>query len=507
MSALALQRSLVRCAQAAVALMISSTVWLLSPLSAIGAEAGSVVAPPSDQQPLLRPGINAATPPRFELTLTQAVDKAIKMYPSLKRVNWDIHSARHEITLAKTEYLPRMDTLYQEMRATQNVIPGTILPQFLNVIPIQSGQPHNSSTFSSIFNANAGFNFSWELIDFGLRAANVKVARQTLNKTVAQEHLTELDVASRAADGYLKFIMAQQEILAYKAILERMQAWSLVVHTLCDKGLRPGVDAARADAEVSLSKIALINAERESELAQQDLAEAMGVAGTLVEAVSAPLLVRPKTTFTANLQALDRHPLALTRLADVDIAKARLHRLDRTWYPHLWYESAIWGRGSGNRQVIQPVADGIVPKTGNWAVGLTLQFPLIEYFKVKANKSVERSTIEAKRANYDLAMQELIKDDEKAKILLRRAQEVADETPVLINAAKENEMMARERYKVGLTNVVEVAEAERILAKAQVEDAVAQLKVWQALLATAYAHGDLKPFLALVAAAESTTNY
>ena len=51
---------------------------------------------------------------------------------------------------------------------------------------------------------------------------------------------------------------------------------------------------------------------------------------------------------------------------------------------------------------------------------------------------------------------------------------------------------------------MEVAEAERILAKAQAENVEAQIKVWQSVLAIAYAHGDIQPFLKLVAAAETS---
>jgi len=41
----------------------------------------------------------------------------------------------------------------------------------------------------------------------------------------------------------------------------------------------------------------------------------------------------------------------------------------------------------------------------------------------------------------------------------------------------------------------EVAEAQRLLAQAEIDDAVARLGVWRALLAAAQARGDLAPFL------------
>jgi outer membrane protein len=45
---------------------------------------------------------------------------------------------------------------------------------------------------------------------------------------------------------------------------------------------------------------------------------------------------------------------------------------------------------------------------------------------------------------------------------------------------------------------VEVADAEGLLAQAEMDDAVARLNVWKGLLAVAYAQGDLQPFLNLL---------
>jgi hypothetical protein len=67
------------------------------------------------------------------------VETANKKYPSIARANQETHKLKGEVSVARTQYLPRMDMLFQELRASQNVTAGTILPQYLNVIPIQSG--------------------------------------------------------------------------------------------------------------------------------------------------------------------------------------------------------------------------------------------------------------------------------------------------------------------------------------------------------------------------------
>jgi hypothetical protein len=47
-----------------------------------------------------------------------------------------------------------------------------------------------------------------------------------------------------------------------------------------------------------------------------------------------------------------------------------------------------------------------------------------------------------------------------------------------------------------LGNIDEVAEAQRLLTQAQIDDALARLGVWRALLAVATAAGDIQPFVA-----------
>ena len=51
------------------------------------------------------------------------------------------------------------------------------------------------------------------------------------------------------------------------------------------------------------------------------------------------------------------------------------------------------------------------------------------------------------------------------------------------------------RYEAGLAQLTEVADAQRLLAQAEVDEAVSRLAVWQALLAAASARGTLEPFL------------
>ena len=54
---------------------------------------------------------------------------------------------------------------------------------------------------------------------------------------------------------------------------------------------------------------------------------------------------------------------------------------------------------------------------------------------------------------------------------------------------------ATARYKAGLVPIDDVAQAQRLLVQAQMDDSIARLNVWRAFLRVSYIRGDLLPFL------------
>ena len=85
-----------------------------------------------------------------------------------------------------------------------------------------------------------------------------------------------------------------------------------------------------------------------------------------------------------------------------------------------------------------------------------------------------------------------------AAALLEAARAVAANTPVQLAAAEQTETQARARYNAGLATLIEVADAQSLLAQAEMQDQLARIDVWRALLAAAVAQGDLTRFLNLV---------
>ncbi len=150
-----------------------------------------------------------ANPPQ-PLKLDAAVELALSNYPAIKTVQAQADAAKANIDLARTAYLPRLDLLYQENRATRNNVFGAVLPQ--SIIPGISGPVLGTESWESTFGSAGGTLFSWEPFDFGVRKAQVNVARAITNQANANIGVMELDVAANAADAFMALAANEQAV-------------------------------------------------------------------------------------------------------------------------------------------------------------------------------------------------------------------------------------------------------------------------------------------------------
>jgi outer membrane protein len=431
--------------------------------------------------------------PSLTLNFEQAVELALKNYPAIRAAQAQRQAAEAGVELARTNYLPRADMLWQQNRATRNNVFGMLLPQ--SVIPPISGPQLDSTSMSSAWGSAGGLLVSWEPFDFGLRKSNVELARAMSRQANASEAVTRLDVSAAAADAFLTLLAAEQTVEAAQANVERAETIARAVHALVQNQLRPGVDASRADAEVAAAKNQLIQAEQSAELARADLAEAVGQAGAHVTIDPGPLLELPPTPPLPEVN-LTLHPLAIAQTAAVDTARSREKLLEHSYYPRFNWQTAVFGRGTGaGLDGTFDNSNGRLPNTFNWATGLTVSFPVFDIFGLRARRKAETNNIVAEQARYDQVVNTLKTQEARARALVDSARRIAENTQIQVKAAQDTLTSARARYEYGLANITEMADAQRLLAQAEIEDSVSKLAVWRAMLAAAKLQGDLKPFL------------
>jgi outer membrane protein len=432
------------------------------------------------------------------LTIGRAVEQALAKYPAVRASAEQVSAAEAGVVLARTAYLPRADFLGQINRATRNNVFGLLLPQ--SVIPSMSGPVLGTDNFTNVWGSAAGALLSWEPFDFGLRKANVDLAASRQQRSQAGLAVTEFQISTAAADSFLTLVAAGQAAAAARAGVERVRTIDEVTGALARSGLRPGADAARARAELALARTRLIQAEEAVEVARASLANLLAASPADIQADAGPLLSLPNDPTAAwGGAALAAHPLAGEQNAVVAEAKAQERTIGRTWYPRFLLQGSAYGRGTGARTdgTTGGPFSGFGPNVQNWAVGLTVSFPAFDFAAIRARRAAQGHEERAAEAQYQRVLQDLRGQSNRARAQLDGALRVAQNTPVELEAAREAEQQATARYQAGLGNIVEVAEAQRLLTEAEIGDSLARLDVWRSLLAIAAAQGDLKPFLDL----------
>jgi outer membrane protein len=442
---------------------------------------------------LLVPVLAAAQQqPEGPLTLNAAVELALRNHPAVREARAGSAAASGEIAVARTAYLPRLDLLWQANHATRNNVFGLLLPQA--VIPSVSGPVLATETLDGVWSSAGGVLLSWEAIDFGRRSATVNVARAESIVAEAERTVTELDVASAAADAFLGVLASDAALNAARANVQRLSVFADSVRALVQNQLRPGVEQSRAEAELSAARTRVAEAERNTELARVALAEAIGTAGARVEVDAGALAQMPPRAGSVAFDPAS-HPRALAADAHVDAVRARDRVLETSYMPRIEVQSALSGRGV-NRQIDgTPNGTALGLHVPNWAAGVSVTFPSLEIFRTQARRRVEADRLEEASAHYQRTLQAVQAQEARTRAITTAALQIAANAPQQLQAARDTDAQARARYDAGLTTVVEVADAQRLLAEAEVGSAVANLAVWRALLAEAILKGDVQLFL------------
>jgi outer membrane protein len=430
-------------------------------------------------------------------TLEQAVDFALKNYPAVRASLERVRAAEAGVGLARTNYLPRADVLWQVNRATDNNITGLLLPQSV-IAPISGPVPVSTSN-QTAWGSAAGLLFSWEPLDFGYRGARVDAARAARNRVSAESSLTRLDVSLATINAYMTLLAAEQTVRAAEADAGRRQELSKSVHVLVDNELRPGADASRADADLARARVNLARAQQQEAISRAFLADILGIADSRVEIQESGLL---GAALGRSLEAapVTGNPAVKLQKARVEESRSQVHVLDRSYYPKLYFQSSVYGRGSG----LDPAGrflggtEGLTPDRPNWATGVMVTFPVFDIFAIRSKKAIESANERAEEARYDQAIQDLTGQLRRAQASLEGARKVAESTPLELEAARSTESQVRARYQAGLATLVDVSDADSLLVQAEIDDALARLAVWQNLASVAAAQGDLSPFLQLL---------
>jgi outer membrane protein TolC len=425
------------------------------------------------------------------MTIEQVVAEALAKHPRIRSGEADERVTDARVDEMRTTRLPGIGISAQLNRSTGNTPPGAWFST--TGFPPIAGAPRGKTLDSGAWQSGVSLWGSWDLLSFQRQAAAIDVALAARSEASAATEADRLEVAYEAADAFVELVESQETVRAAKASVDRAQVLVTMTQPLVDQNLRPGADAARAQAELAAARTVLARAEQTREVRRARLAEAMGDALLVVEAEPGSLTAPVEDVPVRPIAPPPTHPELVRSNAAVARTQEQQSAVDVEYLPRLDLVAALWARGSG---LLQSPADGLVPDIPNWAAGAIVTWSVFDIPTIRARARAASAATDSAAARRDETYLAVAAQLSSATAVVQGAQAVAKQTPATLASARTAEQQILARYRAGLAPVVDVADAERLLTQSEIDDAVARLEVRRALLALARAAGDLRPFLA-----------
>ncbi len=373
------------------------------------------------------------------LTIAAAIETAASRYPAIRAAEMQHQRAQENIAVARAAYYPRADLLWQGNRATTNRPNTAIIPQ--PIVPIPS-PPARSLTGHSDWNTAAGMLFAWQPFDFGVRHAQVSAAQFASAGAKSAADLTRLDVQSAAAGAFLDLAAARQLVAVQQANVHRMEDVARAIHVLVENTLRPGADAALADAQLAAARTQLIQAQTQEQVHREALANLLQIPSDSLQLDDRAVLAAAPAD--ASPQApLDTHPALQQQSALLSQEQQQLRILDRSWVPSFSLLGSVSGLGGGLSNGSAPVfeggANGLTPTTYNWMAGVQVTFPALQIFTLHPQRRAQQAEVDSASAIRDRLRSDLSAQVNEARAMLDGARRIAQNTPVELSAARASE--------------------------------------------------------------------
>ncbi|HEX2919357.1 MAG TPA: TolC family protein [Edaphobacter sp.] len=447
--------------------------------------------------PLLLHGMSAIAQNAADVgtSLTAVVSESEKNYPTIRVSQEDLNASAARLALARTAYLPRLDGLAQFNRGTRNNVFGPLLPQ--TVVPSMSGPVIGTNNGGSVWGSAVGGLVSWQPFDFGMRHAKVAAASAALDRARASGQRTELEVAAGSADAYLTELASASTRTAAAAAVENWDTLKTTIHALVAAQLRPGADESRVDAERAAAVSQLALAEQAIEVSRATMIKFAPRSGASTPSPGTLQTTLPDLAAIEDPFAPSQNPALAEQQAVIKQNTAQLRAIERSWVPQFNLQGAGYARGTGadvNGERL-PGANGLAPNVGNYVAGVNVSFPFLDFASIHARESEQAANLRAAKATEDLTVRSLREQFSQALAGVKAAKTIAENTPAQVKAAQMALDQAKARYKAGLVPIDDVAQTQRLLVQAQIDDSVARLNVWRAFLRLQFVRGDLQPFL------------
>jgi outer membrane protein len=420
-------------------------------------------------EPLTQPGTQPAMQPRGpSLTIAQAEQMAIRNNPNI--------SVARLLALAQAQVTREVRSAEMPM-ASGNL---TAVDSHENS-RITAGLLNNPTVYNR---AAGGLAVSQLITDFGRTHNLVLSAESTAKAQLESERATELDIMLTVDQAFYQALTAQAVLKVAQETLTERQATADQVGALTKAKIRSDLDKSFADVQVSQSQLLLLDAQNSEQAAMATLNDVLGSEQdqqyTLVDETSGNPPPAPtdsealvSTAFTArpDLAAMNDNFAAARQFSTAE------HDL---WLPTLSAMAAVGGT---------PVRADQIQSSWYGAAGANLSIPVFNGFLFNAEARDAKLRAQAAQENVRNLRDTIARDVRTTVLNAQTAYQRIAVTKQLLDQANFALDLASARYKIGLSGIVEISQAQLNQTQAEIDNTNARYAYQTALAVMRYEIG------------------
>jgi len=435
------------------------------------------------------------------LNLSDAVKNGLAGYQTIKARSNYIKSSQALVQQAKNQYLPDVIGALQEAY-------GTVNGQFGPASPIagtvaSSGPGYSSQSWNAAFGSVYLLNVNWEFVSFGRLRSRIDAAVSQV-KTDSASYTQEQFVTSvKIAGTYLNLLIARRFIQNAQANIDRASYVQQSVIAKAKNGLIAGVDSSIANAEVSGARLASLQAIANEQRIRNQLVQLLNAAPDAYAELDSSFFSSTPGHYNTSF-AIAANPQVKFFENRILQSSANEKYLRKSINPGVNLFGTFQARGSGfdynytpdfTDRYTKSYLDGIKPARYNYLLGVGITWNFMSPFKIKEQVRSQSFLSAAYKDEYDLVLTQLKDQLVLADQQIENSLKSIQEAPLQLKAATDAYTQKTVLYKNGLSNIVDVQQALFTLNRAQTDNSVAYINIWQALLLKAAASGDFDLFI------------
>lgn len=413
------------------------------------------------------------------VTLSQALKAAFRHNPSIEASRHQVAVLDAMVDQANSAYLPQFSNMTNYYRVGGD-LPDMIggLTQNLSRQSGSMGVPDLDSPLN-VYNTN--FFVSQHLYDFGKTAGNLENRQQRLAAGQKDLDKSISDVVCKVKEAYFEMLKKIRLARVAKESLSTYDKHHEQAKALFKAGLRPRIDVTKSLVDRAKSKLKLIKADFAVRTAKVDLENIIGgppVEGTYILA-RIPALPPMPTDIDPLVQGALQHRPEIASLKDrIKAAEAQLMAATSGYWPTV---SANGGYGWASTEF---------PLKDYWMAGVSLKWEIFSGFRTRGKERESEATLAKLKADLRKMELEVNREVLKAFIGVNESNETIKTARIALREAKENMELAEGRYRTGVGDAIEFADAEMALTVAKNDLVDSTYEYLQDLSRLEYAVGD-----------------